>query len=208
MGLRSSVPLQTSHESHSAFCAVRTICLPWLKWPGCGFDHPPPSSPSDRQRVELHLYHCSVFSWHVTGWNLPLPFYVIIHENGWSRIYHEVGGGVAVIQYILTPQKEVQLVVRMTTLDIPDSFLSVSSLSDLKQLLLDSSIRELMSIGRLHNWRVSCFGLNTISRGDHIVWLLLHPYYVHVECENLIFLTPKINIASSMNFLSLSILCE
>jgi hypothetical protein len=27
-----------------------------VKWPGCGFDHPPPSSAKVKERIELYLY--------------------------------------------------------------------------------------------------------------------------------------------------------
>jgi hypothetical protein len=38
-----------------------------VKWPGCGGNHPPPSSAKVNEIAELYLYSTSVSSWHVTG---------------------------------------------------------------------------------------------------------------------------------------------
>ena len=38
-----------------------------VKQPGCGADHPPPSSAEVRERVELYLYSPSGTSWPVLG---------------------------------------------------------------------------------------------------------------------------------------------
>jgi len=38
-----------------------------VKWPGRGFDHPPPSSAEVKGRVELYLYSTSGPSWPVIG---------------------------------------------------------------------------------------------------------------------------------------------
>lgn len=83
-----NTPILLCSECHFSIRSKDTKALVWLPtpfWPQC-------------QRVELHLYHPSVCSWYVVGWNLLLHFYVLIHENDWSRIYHVVGKGVSVIQ--------------------------------------------------------------------------------------------------------------
>jgi hypothetical protein len=38
-----------------------------VKWLGCGVDHPPPSSPKVKERVELYLCSTSGPSWPVIG---------------------------------------------------------------------------------------------------------------------------------------------
>jgi hypothetical protein len=44
----------------------------WVKRPGRGVDHPPPSSAEVKERVELYIYSPSGLSWSVLG--RPLPF--------------------------------------------------------------------------------------------------------------------------------------
>ena len=53
---RSSAPVQTVSEAHPASYTMGIGSLPGVKWPGCGNDHPPPSSVKVKQRVELYLY--------------------------------------------------------------------------------------------------------------------------------------------------------
>jgi hypothetical protein len=36
--------VQTGPGTHPAFCTMGTRSFLWVKWPGCGADHPPPSS--------------------------------------------------------------------------------------------------------------------------------------------------------------------
>jgi len=43
-----------------------------VKWPGCGVEHPPPSSAKVKERVELYLCSTSGPSWPVIGYSLPL----------------------------------------------------------------------------------------------------------------------------------------
>jgi hypothetical protein len=48
--------------------------FPWLTWPGCGSDHPPPSSAKVKERVELYLYSPSGPLWPVLLWTLLFTF--------------------------------------------------------------------------------------------------------------------------------------
>jgi hypothetical protein len=48
------------------------VSFPWVKQPGRGVDHPPPSSTEVKERVELYLYSPSGPSWPVLGRTLPL----------------------------------------------------------------------------------------------------------------------------------------
>ena len=44
-----------------------------VKWPGCGIDHPWPSSAEVKERVELHFSSPSGTLWTFQGWTVPLP---------------------------------------------------------------------------------------------------------------------------------------
>jgi hypothetical protein len=44
-----------------------TGSFPGVKLPGCGVDHPPPSSAEVKERVELYLYYAFGPSWPVLG---------------------------------------------------------------------------------------------------------------------------------------------
>ena len=59
------------------------------KRPGCGFDHPPPSSAEVNKRVELYLYSPSGPSWPVRGWTLPLPLPLPVQQNTSEHWYSE-----------------------------------------------------------------------------------------------------------------------
>ena len=54
-----------------------TGSFPWVKRPGRGVDHPPPSSAEVEERIELYICSASGPSRTVLGWTppLPLPFY-------------------------------------------------------------------------------------------------------------------------------------
>ena len=56
VGARFSAPVQTGPGAHPAFYTRGTGSFPGAKWPGRGVDHPPPSSPEVKERVELYLY--------------------------------------------------------------------------------------------------------------------------------------------------------
>ena len=56
VGARFSAPVQTSSEAHPDSYAMGTGSFPWVKRPGHGIDHPPPSSAEVKERVELYLY--------------------------------------------------------------------------------------------------------------------------------------------------------
>ena len=43
------------------------VSFPWLKRPGRGVDHPPPTSAVGKERVELYRYVQPEPSWHVPG---------------------------------------------------------------------------------------------------------------------------------------------
>ena len=73
-GPRFSLPVQTCPEAHSASCTIGTGCLSrWIKRPGLGVNHPPPSSTDVKERVEFYLYSPSGPSWPVTERDLLLP---------------------------------------------------------------------------------------------------------------------------------------
>jgi len=44
----------------------------WVKRPGSGADHRPPSRADIKERVQLYLYSPSGLSWFVLGWTLPV----------------------------------------------------------------------------------------------------------------------------------------
>ena len=73
VGARFSAPLQTSPGAHPASYAMGTGSFLGVKQPGCGIDHPHPSSAKVKKRVELYLFSSSGPLWPVLGWPLPLP---------------------------------------------------------------------------------------------------------------------------------------
>jgi hypothetical protein len=73
VGARFSAPVQNGLGAYPAFCTMGTESVPWVKRPGRGVDHPPPSSTKVKERVELYLYSPSGPSWPVLGWTLPYP---------------------------------------------------------------------------------------------------------------------------------------
>ena len=74
VGARFSAPVQTGPEAHPASCTMGTGSLLWVKRPGLGVDHPPPSSAEVKERVKLYLYSPSGASWPVPGRTLPSPY--------------------------------------------------------------------------------------------------------------------------------------
>jgi hypothetical protein len=64
---RFSTYVQTGSGAHPASCTVGTGSFPGLNRPGCGIDHPPPSSAKVEERVELYLYSTSGPSLSVLG---------------------------------------------------------------------------------------------------------------------------------------------
>ena len=46
---------------------------PKVKRPGCGVDHPPPSSAEVKERAQLYLYSSSGPSWQLIGWTFMFP---------------------------------------------------------------------------------------------------------------------------------------
>ena len=79
-GARFSAPVQTGPGAHPASCTVGTGSFLGVKWPGCGIDHPPPSSTRIKERVELYVCSLSEPSWPVLGRNL-LYCLDATHEN-------------------------------------------------------------------------------------------------------------------------------
>jgi hypothetical protein len=65
VGAKLSAPFQTSPGAHPASYTMGTRSFPGVKRPGCGIDHPPPSSAKVKERVELYFYSPSGPSWHV-----------------------------------------------------------------------------------------------------------------------------------------------
>jgi len=55
-GPRFSAPVKTGPEAHPASYTLGVGSFPGIKRPGCGVDHPPPSSAEVKERVELYLY--------------------------------------------------------------------------------------------------------------------------------------------------------
>jgi hypothetical protein len=55
-GARLSAAVQTSPGAYPASCTMGTGSFPWVKRPGRGVDHIPPSSTEDEERADLYLY--------------------------------------------------------------------------------------------------------------------------------------------------------
>ena len=81
-----STPVQTGLGTHPASYTTGTGSFPGVKRPGCGVDHPTPSSTEVKKRVELYFYSPSGPSWPVLGWSLPLPLYM--YASNWSGFLH------------------------------------------------------------------------------------------------------------------------
>jgi len=62
---RISAPVQMGSEAHPASYTTGTGSSPGVKRPGCGVDHPHPTSAEVKERVELYLYSPSGSSWPV-----------------------------------------------------------------------------------------------------------------------------------------------
>ena len=75
--------VQTGPGAHPTSCTMGAGSFPGVERPGCGADHPPPSSAEVKERVELYLCFPSGPSWTVLGCTLPLPYYIITQ---YSRI--------------------------------------------------------------------------------------------------------------------------
>jgi hypothetical protein len=73
LGARFSAPVQTGPGAHQASYKMGTGSFLGVKRPGCGVDHPPPSSAEVKERVVVYLYPPSGPSWPVIGRTLPLP---------------------------------------------------------------------------------------------------------------------------------------
>jgi hypothetical protein len=56
VGTRFSTPVQTDPVTHPASCTMGTESFPGVKWPGCGVDHPLPTSAGVKERVETYIY--------------------------------------------------------------------------------------------------------------------------------------------------------
>ena len=74
-GARFSVPVQTGPGAYPASYTMGTESFPWVKRPGRGADHPPPSKCRGQERARLYLYSPSGPSWPVMG--APLFFSVM-----------------------------------------------------------------------------------------------------------------------------------
>jgi len=67
MGVRFSELVQTGPGVHPTSYTMGIGSFPEVKRPGCGVDHPPPSSAEVKERVELYFYSPSGLSWSVLG---------------------------------------------------------------------------------------------------------------------------------------------
>jgi len=56
LGVRFSAPIQTGPGAYPASFTMGTGSFLGVKQPGCGVDHPPPSSAKVKDRVQLYLY--------------------------------------------------------------------------------------------------------------------------------------------------------
>jgi len=65
--VRFSTPIQTDPGAHPATYAMGTGSFAGVKQPGCGVDHPSPSSAEVETRVELYICSPSGSSWPVQG---------------------------------------------------------------------------------------------------------------------------------------------
>jgi len=57
------VPVQTGSQAHPASYTMGTGSFLGVKRPGCGVDHPPPSSAEVKERAELYRHSSSGPSW-------------------------------------------------------------------------------------------------------------------------------------------------
>jgi len=80
-GARISAPVQAGPWAHPASYTMVNGSFPGVKRPGHGVDHPRPSNPEVKERVDPYLYSTSGPSWPVTGWTLPLPLPPTIQTN-------------------------------------------------------------------------------------------------------------------------------
>ena len=70
-GARFSAPVHGSPGARLASYMMGNGSFPWVKRPGHGADHPPPSSAEVKEREELYLYFSSGPLRPVLGWILP-----------------------------------------------------------------------------------------------------------------------------------------
>ena len=72
VGARFSAPIQAGPGTHLASYTMGTRSFLRVKRPGCGIDHPSPSSAEVEGRVELYICSPSGPSWPVLGLTLCL----------------------------------------------------------------------------------------------------------------------------------------
>jgi hypothetical protein len=65
---RFSAPIQTGPGAHPGSYTMGTGSFPGVKRPGCGVDHPPPSSAEVKERLKLYLYSTPGPLWPVLEW--------------------------------------------------------------------------------------------------------------------------------------------
>ena len=70
--VRFSAPIQTGPGAHQA---SHTHTVYQVSFPGHDINHPPPSSPKVKERVQLYLYSSSGPSWPVIGWTFTSTLY-------------------------------------------------------------------------------------------------------------------------------------
>ena len=122
MGARFSAPVQTSPGAHPASYTMGTGSFPWVKRPGRGVNHPPPSSTDVEGRVELYIYYPSGPSWPVPGRTLLLLYFILLY---FTFHQYEV---VPVIVVAAVPTGELSVNVILTAIQTVISSLSYYSL--------------------------------------------------------------------------------
>ena len=82
MVARSSVPVQTGPGAHRVSCTLGAgFLFRGEKLPGCGVNHPLPSSSEVKEKVVLYLCSPSGPSWPVLGPTLSLPWRLVTLKN-------------------------------------------------------------------------------------------------------------------------------
>jgi hypothetical protein len=92
--VRFSTPVQTGPGAHPVSYTMSTGSFLWVKRPGHGIDHPPPSSTKIKENVELYIYSpsCALMAGYRA--NFTLPFYLtryqgfLLHINNYSFLSH------------------------------------------------------------------------------------------------------------------------
>jgi hypothetical protein len=79
-------------QTHPASYKMGTGSFLGVKRPGCGVDHPSPSSAEVKERVELYLYSYSGPSWPVLRWTLLYFNFTFCNVTYFVDIHQRFGG--------------------------------------------------------------------------------------------------------------------